>query len=79
MSRALWMRRPRNSRDSAAGQGLERLREVLGLLAEKNYTGYLSYEARNPDQWARSPCDIARDGAELTRNLLRNAVPTYAM
>jgi len=60
------------------GQGVVQWREVLGLLAEKNYTGYLSYEAPNPDQWARSPYDVAREGVELTRKLLQDCVPGYA-
>jgi sugar phosphate isomerase/epimerase len=62
----------------APGKGVVKWREILGLLAEKNYTGYLSYEAPNPDQWARSPYDVAREGVELTRELLRDAVPGYA-
>jgi 2-keto-myo-inositol isomerase len=61
------------------GKGMVQWREVLGLLAEKGYTGYLSYEAPNPEQWARSPYDVAREGVELTRGLLRNAVPSYAV
>jgi 2-keto-myo-inositol isomerase len=61
------------------GKGVVRWREVLGLLAEKGYTGYLSYEAPNPEQWARSPYDVAREGVELTRDLLREAVPSFAM
>jgi 2-keto-myo-inositol isomerase len=61
----------------APGKGVVKWREVLGLLAEKGYTGYLSYEAPNPDQWARSPYDVAREGVELTRKLLRDAVPGY--
>jgi len=61
------------------GKGVVRWREVLGLLAEKGYTGYLSYEAPNPEQWARSPYDVAREGVELTRELLRDAVPSYAV
>jgi 2-keto-myo-inositol isomerase len=61
------------------GKGMVRWREVLGLLAEKGYTGYLSYEAPNPEQWARSPYDVAREGVELTRELLRDAVPTFAV
>ena len=61
------------------GQGVIQWREVLGLLAEKNYTGYLSYEAPNPEQWARSPYDVAREGVELTRKLLKDAVPSYVM
>ena len=59
------------------GKGVVKWREVLGLLAEKDYTGYLSYEAPNPEQWARSPYDVAREGVELTRKLLRDAVPGY--
>ena len=55
----------------------EAMRAGLGLLAEKGYTGYLSYEAPNPEQWARSPYDVAREGVELTRKLLRDAVPSY--
>jgi len=61
----------------APGKGIVQWREVLGLLAAKGYTGYLSYEAPNPDLWARSPYDVAREGVELTKKLLRGAVPTY--
>lgn len=60
------------------GTGTIKWREVLGLLAEKGYTGYLSYEAPNPDMWARSPYDVAREGVELTRKLLKEAVPSYS-
>ncbi len=59
------------------GKGIVKWREMLGLLAEKGYTGYLSYEAPNPEQWARSPFDVAREGVELTKKLLRDAVPSY--
>jgi sugar phosphate isomerase/epimerase len=62
----------------APGMGIVQWREMLGLLAEKGYTGYLSYEAPNPELWARSPYDVAREGLELTRKLLREAVPPYA-
>jgi len=61
------------------GKGVVQWREVLGLLAEKNYAGYLSYEAPNPEQWARSPYDVAREGIELTRALLKDAVPAHAL
>jgi 2-keto-myo-inositol isomerase len=61
------------------GKGVVRWREVLGLLAEKGYTGYLSYEAPNPEQWVRSPYDVAREGVDLTRELLRDAVPSFAV
>jgi sugar phosphate isomerase/epimerase len=60
------------------GKGVVKWREMLGLLAEKHYTGYLSYEAPNPELWARSPYDVAREGVELTRALLRDAVPGYS-
>lgn len=59
------------------GKGVIKWREVLGLLAEKGYTGYLSYEAPNPEQWARSPYDVAREGVELTRKILKDLVPGY--
>jgi len=61
----------------APGKGVVKWREMLGLLAEKRYTGYLSYEAPNPELWARSPYEVAREGVELTRQLLRDAVPAY--
>jgi sugar phosphate isomerase/epimerase len=61
------------------GKGMVQWREVLGLLSEKGYTGYLSYEAPNPAQWERSPYDVAREGVELTRQLLRDSVSSYAV
>ncbi|MDP2410674.1 MAG: sugar phosphate isomerase/epimerase [Pseudolabrys sp.] len=61
------------------GKGVVKWREMLGLLAEKGYTGYLSYEAPNPDLWAQSPYDVCREGVELTRKLLNEAVPTYSV
>jgi 2-keto-myo-inositol isomerase len=59
------------------GKGTVKWREVLGLLAEKGYTGYLSYEAPNPEQWARPPYEVAREGVALTRAILKDAVPGY--
>lgn len=61
----------------APGKGIVKWKEMLGLLAEKGYTGYLSYEAPNPDFWERPPVDVAREGVELTRKLLKDAVPDY--
>ncbi len=52
------------------GQGIVRWREVFGLLIEKGYAGYLSYEAPNPAAWARPPEDVAREAATATRALL---------
>jgi sugar phosphate isomerase/epimerase len=61
------------------GTGIVEWREMFGLLAEKKYTGYLSYEAPNPQTWARSPYDVAREGVDLTRKLLKDAAPGDAM
>jgi sugar phosphate isomerase/epimerase len=63
----------------APGKGIVKWKEMLGLLYEKGYTGYLSYEAPNPELWERPPAEVAREGVELTRKLLRDAVPNYKM
>ena len=55
------------------GQGTVRWTEVLGLLAEKGYSGYLSYEAPNPVLWARSPYEVAAEGVAETRKLMQAA------
>jgi 2-keto-myo-inositol isomerase len=52
------------------GKGKVRWKEVFGLLTEKGYAGYLSYEAPNPDHWARPPQEVAREALEATRALL---------
>jgi sugar phosphate isomerase/epimerase len=52
------------------GKGIVQWPEMFGLLKKKGYTGYLSYEAPNPELWARSPFDVAREGVELTKKLL---------
>jgi 2-keto-myo-inositol isomerase len=52
------------------GQGVVRWHEVFGLLIEKNYSGYLSYESPNPAQWERSPEAVAREAVDATRALL---------
>lgn len=52
------------------GQGIARLGEFFALLAEKNYRGYLSYEAPNPAYWARPALDVAREGLAATRAVL---------
>jgi sugar phosphate isomerase/epimerase len=56
------------------GQGIVRWIEVLQLLAEKGYDGYLSYEAPNPAQWARPPVEVAREGADAMRALVAQAL-----
>jgi hypothetical protein len=52
---------------------------VLGLLAEKNYTRYVTRQALNPEQLGGSPYETARGSVELARKLLKDAVPYYAM
>jgi sugar phosphate isomerase/epimerase len=46
------------------------LGEFFALLAEKGYTGYLSYEAPNPAAWARDPYAVAREALLATRAVL---------
>lgn len=60
------------------GSGVVRWRELLTLLAEKNYRGYLSYEAPNSAHWQRSPYEVAKEGAEATRRVLAQAFPRGA-
>lgn len=55
------------------GRGIVRWSEVLRLLAEKNYAGYLSYEGPNPAQWARPPLEVAREALDATRRALAAA------
>ena len=55
------------------GQGTVRWNDVFGLLAEKGYSGYLSYEAPNPVLWDRSPFEVAAEGVAVTRKLLQAA------
>ena len=60
------------------GRGVVRWREVLGLLVEKNYAGYLSYEAPNPDHWSRAAAAVAREGVHATRAILAGIDPQAA-
>src|SRR3954468_9198252 len=60
----------------APGKGIVKWRDMLGLLFEKGYTGYLSYEAPNPELWVRPPVEVAREGVALTKQLLRDAIPS---
>jgi sugar phosphate isomerase/epimerase len=52
------------------GRGRVRWLDVFALLREKGFTGYLSYEAPNPDAWARPPVEVCREAAQATRALL---------
>ena len=57
----------------APGKGVVDWTGLFRLLAEKNYTGYLSYEAPNPAHWQRPAADTARDGAEAAKRALAKA------
>jgi sugar phosphate isomerase/epimerase len=52
------------------GEGRVRWKEIFGLLVEKGYGGYLSYEAPNPAFWSRPPAEVAREAAAATRRIL---------
>jgi sugar phosphate isomerase/epimerase len=51
------------------GDGLVRWREVLETLAGLGFDGPLSYEAPNPDLWARPAEELARAAVEATARL----------
>jgi sugar phosphate isomerase/epimerase len=52
------------------GKGVVRWREVFGLLEEKGFPGYISYEAPNPANAKRPPEALAREAVEAARALL---------
>jgi 4-hydroxyphenylpyruvate dioxygenase len=52
------------------GKGIVPFREFFALLSAKGYRGALSYEAPNPEAWARPPEDVAREALEATRAFL---------
>ena len=52
------------------GQGRVRWNDFFGLLVEKRYAGYVSYEAPNPELWSRPPAEVAREAAAAIRRLL---------
>ena len=55
------------------GKGVVRWTDLFRLLAEKDYRGWLSYEAPNPAYRQRPAADVAREGAEATRRALATA------
>ena len=55
------------------GKGKVRWKEVLQLLAEKDYRGWLSYEAPNPETWAQPPELAAKEALAATRSVLAEA------
>jgi len=56
------------------GKGVVRWREVLQLLMEKGYERYINYEAPNPALWERPAADVAREGVEQIRALIKDAI-----
>ncbi len=55
------------------GKGVVGWSDLFRLLAEKNYAGFLSYEAPNPAHWAQPAAETAREGAEAARRVLATA------
>lgn len=55
------------------GMGAVPFVEIFKTLIAMNYQGTMSYEAPNPAQWSRSAVDVAREGLERVRALLRLA------
>jgi 2-keto-myo-inositol isomerase len=60
------------------GDGVIDWDELFRLLRAIGYRGFLSYEAPNPALWARSPYDVAAEGARRTRALLDRAAKPLA-
>jgi sugar phosphate isomerase/epimerase len=56
------------------GKGVVRWLDVFRLLNEKGFTGHLSYEAPNAEQWKRPAVDVCREGVEATRALIAKAL-----
>ena len=56
-----------------AGKGLVDWSGLFRLLTEKNYHGFLSYEAPNPMHWDQPAHDTARQGAEAVKRELAKA------
>jgi sugar phosphate isomerase/epimerase len=55
------------------GKGVVQWRDVLQLLMEKGYNGYINYEAPNPALWSRPAIEVAREGVQGIRELLAEA------
>lgn len=55
------------------GLGVVEWESLLQLLAEKNFTGHLSYEAPNPLYWEGNPVETVRNAVEATRNVFSRA------
>jgi sugar phosphate isomerase/epimerase len=49
------------------GAGAVPFREFFARIAAKGYRGYASYEAPNPQAWARPPADVSREALTASR------------
>jgi 4-hydroxyphenylpyruvate dioxygenase len=54
----------------APGQGCVPFKEFFAAVRAKGYAGFMSYEAPNPEAWARAPGDVAREALAATRSVL---------
>lgn len=52
------------------GDGVVQWGELFPLLAEKGFSGYLSYESPNPEAWAKPPVETVRHAVRATERLL---------
>lgn len=52
------------------GAGAVPFPEFFRKVAAKGYTGYASYEAPNPQAWARPASDVAREALTATRSVV---------
>jgi len=57
------------------GKGIVDWTGLFGLLAEKGYVGWLSYEAPNPAHWRQPANQTAKQGAAAARRALAAAFP----
>jgi len=52
------------------GAGAVPFREFFAKVAATGYAGYASYEAPNPQAWARPPADVAREALAASRAVM---------
>jgi len=62
----------------APGAGVVPWADVLQLLADKGYRGFLSYEAPNTAYWNSPANEVARQGLVATQHVLGQAFPAGA-
>jgi 2-keto-myo-inositol isomerase len=52
------------------GQGCVPFKEFFAAVRATGYAGFMSYEAPNPDAWARPPREVAAEGLAATHAVL---------